>query len=122
MISRLRADPGLALCLLALALAVALDAATLGYGIVGYDDGWLVRDNWIVHHASSDSIRRTILFDLQSSPKRFVLTPRSTCTGASRSVGDGRLRPVERAIGSAGHHLTNLVLYVARDRRVVPRR
>ncbi len=106
-IARLRADPGLALCLLAIALAVALYAATLGYGIVGYDDGWLVRDNWIVHHASGDAIR-TILFDL-SSPKRFVLTPeylpvRDLSVMADFAVwGDW----------FAGHHLTNLVLYVA---------
>ncbi len=106
-LARLRADPGLALCLLAIALAVALYAATLSYGIVGYDDAWLVRDNWIVHHASGDAIR-TILFDL-SSPKRFVLTPeylpvRDLSVMADFAVwGDW----------FGGHHVTNVALYVA---------
>ena len=106
-VARLRADPGLALCVLAIVLAVALYAATLGYGVVGYDDGWLVRDNWIVQHASGDSIR-TILFDL-SSPKRFVLTPEYL------PVRDLSVM-VDFAVWGdwfAGHHLTNVVLYVA---------
>src|SRR5438445_10922687 len=55
MIDRIRRDPGLALLVLALVLAAALYAPTLGRGIIDYDDPWLVKNNWLVQHPSLHS-------------------------------------------------------------------
>ena len=106
-VERLRSDPGLALLVLAMALAAALYAPTLGRGLVNYDDPWLLRDNWIVQDLSWASLR-TIWFDLDS-PRRFVLTPeylpvRDMSVMLDYAVWGERY---------AGFHLTNVCLYLA---------
>jgi hypothetical protein len=61
------------LLLLAILLAAALYAPTLGYGIVSYDDPWLYQNNFVVRDASWDSIQ-TIFTDLDpKSPFRYML-------------------------------------------------
>jgi protein O-mannosyl-transferase len=106
-VARVRANPGRALLALALVLACALYASTLGRGLVGYDDGWLLHDNWIVQHASWSSLH-TIFFDLDS-PHRYVLSPEYL------PVRDLSVM-LDFAIWGhwyAGHHLTNLAIYLA---------
>ncbi len=106
MIDRLRRDPGLLLVLIATALVIVLYAPVIGTGIVGYDDSWLVAENWVVQHPSWSSMS-TIFFDLDS-PRRFVLAPEYL------PVRDLSVM-LDFAIWGhhyAGHHLTNLVLYV----------
>ncbi len=107
MVAWARRNPGLALLALAVAAAIALYAPTLGRGLVNYDDPWLVRDNWIVHHPSLASLR-AIAFDL-SPDTRFVL-------GAEYlPVRDVSIMFDCAVWGDAysGFHLTNLVLYLA---------
>lgn len=106
-LDRLRRDPGLVCLVLALALAAALYAPTLGRSLVSYDDPWLIRDNWIVQNASLHSIH-TIFFDL-GRDTRVVL-------GAEYlPVRDLSLMLDSTIWGNAyaGFHLTNLVLYLA---------
>ena len=86
---------------------VALYAPTLSYGLVNYDDPWLIRDNWIVQHPSWSSIR-TIFFELDS-PGRFTL-----------GVEYLPVRDVSVMLDFAiwgtsygGFHLTNVVIYLA---------
>jgi protein O-mannosyl-transferase len=102
----LRRDPGLALLVAALAAAAALYAPTLGYGLVNYDDHWLVRDNWILQDASWESIK-IVWFDL-ASPRRFVLTPEYLPVRDMSILLDfavwGDWYP--------GFHLTNLLVYL----------
>jgi hypothetical protein len=64
----IRRDPGLALLVLALALAAALYAPTIPRGALAHDDTWLLRDNWILHEPSL----HTIFLDT-SRPVRAVL-------------------------------------------------
>jgi protein O-mannosyl-transferase len=104
---RLRRDPGLALLLTALVMAIVIYAPTLGRGLVNFDDPWLVGDNWVLQDASWSSLQ-TIFFDLHS-PRRFVLTPEYL------PVRDLSVM-LDFAIWSdwyAGFHLTNLLLYLA---------
>ncbi len=105
--ARIERDPGGALLVLAIGLVVAIYAPTLGRGLVNLDDPWLVADNWIVQDASWASVR-TMFFDL-SSPRRFVLTPEYL------PVRDLSVMLDFAVWGTwyGGHHLTNLVLYVA---------
>ena len=70
LVRRVRRDPGLALLVLALALAFVLYAPTLGRGLVDYDDPWLYGGN-ILPSPSWASLH-TVLFDL-SSPQRYML-------------------------------------------------
>ncbi len=106
-LDRLRRDPGLGLLVLALLLATAIYAPTLGRGLVNYDDPWLYGDNWILQHASWSSLH-TVLFDLDS-PRRFVLTPEYLPVRDLSVMLDfaiwGDWYP--------GFHLTNLALYLA---------
>lgn len=107
LVERVRRDPGAALCALAVALAIALYASTLGRGIVNYDDASLYRDNWIVQHASWESLR-TIWFELDG-PHRFTLSPEYL------PIRDTSVM-IDFAIwGDAwgGFHATNLALYLA---------
>ena len=60
--------PGVALLVLALALAAALYAPTIPRGALAHDDHWLVRDNWILHEPALG----TIFLDT-SRPVRAVL-------------------------------------------------
>lgn len=105
-VGRVRRDPGAALLLLACLLAVALYAPTLGRGLVNHDDPWLVRDNWIVSDLSVASLR-TIAFDLDRDTRAVLgaeyLPVRDLAVMLDTAVwGDTY----------AGHHLTNIVLYV----------
>ncbi len=90
----------------AIAAAIVLYSVTIGFGLVNYDDPWLIGDNWIVHSASLSSLRR-ILFDL-SSETRFVL-------GAEYLPARDVSVMIDHAIWGGwygGYHLTNVVLYV----------
>ncbi len=105
-LTSLRRDPGLALAVTAVALAVAIYAPTLGAELVGYDDTWLVADNYVVQQPSAASLH-TIFFDLDS-PRRFVLSPeylpvRDLSVMLDFVVWGDRY---------GGHHLTNVICYV----------
>jgi protein O-mannosyl-transferase len=104
---RLRRDPGLALVAIALVSALALYAATLGRGLVNYDDDWLVRDNWILQQPSWSSLS-TILFDLDS-PRRFVLTPEYLPVRDLSVMFDFAIW----GTWFPGFHLTSLAIYLA---------
>ena len=56
MIDRLRKDSALGWVAIAVVVAVGLYAATVGRGLVSYDDTWLLRDNWIVQRVSWSSL------------------------------------------------------------------
>lgn len=100
-----RNDPGGAFVIAALLGTLALYAATFSRGLVNYDDTWLVRDNFLLHELSAETLY-TILFD--TSPEtRFIL-------GAEYLP----IRDLSIAIDFAiwgdwygGFHLTNVVLY-----------
>ncbi|MGE5181627.1 MAG: tetratricopeptide repeat protein [Acidobacteriota bacterium] len=107
MIERLRRDPGLALVVLALALALALYAPTLARGIIDYDDPWLVRDNWLLQHVSWHSLH-AIFFDT-STATRYGL-------GAEYlPVRDLSVMLDHAVWGHAywGFHVTNVAIYLA---------
>ena len=106
-ITRLRRDPGLALLVLALVVAAALYAATLGRGLVDLDDTWLVRDNWLVRDPSWSSLR-TIFFDLDLT-HRFALTPEYLPVRDLSVMADYAIW----GTWFGGFHLTNVVLYLA---------
>lgn len=99
----LRRDPGLALVVLGLVLAVALYAPTLRRGLVDYDDPWLVGGG-----APSLSSLHAIAFDL-SPPTRYQL-------GAEYLPVRDVSIAVDRAVWGTwypGFHLTNLAVYLA---------
>ncbi|CAN5798875.1 hypothetical protein BH11MYX2_BH11MYX2_15080 [soil metagenome] len=107
MLTRLRNDPALLALLCALVAVIVIYALTIGYGLVDYDDGYLIRDNWVVRDASWSSVH-TIFFDLDS-PRRFVLSPEYL-----------PIRDLSVMLDCAlwgdwlpGFHATNLVLYLA---------
>ena len=106
-IRRLAADRGRLLVVVAMAAAALIYLPTLGRGLVNLDDHWLVRDNWVVRDASLHSLR-TIFFDLDLA-HRFTLAPEYL------PVRDVSVMLDFAIWGDAfgGHHLTNLVLYVA---------
>jgi protein O-mannosyl-transferase len=102
-----RRNPGRFYLLLSVALALVVYAPTLGYGLVGYDDTWLIKDNWIVQEPSWGSLR-TIFFELDVE-KRLTLAPeylpiRDMSVMLDYWVWHGWY---------PGFHLTNLALYVA---------
>jgi len=101
-----RRDPGLALLVISVLAVIAVYAPTLHFGLVNYDDPWLVRDNWILRDASWSSLE-TVFFDLHS-PRRFVLSPEYL------PVRDLSIM-LDFAIWGdhyEGFHLTNLVVYL----------
>jgi hypothetical protein len=87
--------------------AIAVYAPALATGLVGYDDSWLVADNYIVQDASWESLS-TIFFDLDS-PRRFVLAPEYLPVRDLSVMLDFALW----GTNYGGHHATNLVLYIA---------
>lgn len=102
-----RRDPGAALLLLALALVVLVYAAAVPRGLVNYDDTWLVGDNFFLQHATWSTVP-SIFFDT-SKTTRFLL-------GAEYLPVRDVSVALDFAIWGtwyAGHHLTNLVIYVA---------
>lgn len=98
-------DPRLIL-LFALVAALAVYAPTLGRGLVDYDDGYMIRDNWVVKTPSLASAK-TILFDLDS-PKRFVLSPEYLPVRDFSIMLDAALW----GDWYPGFHITNVVLYL----------
>ena len=103
--ARLRGDLGLAFLLAALVVTVALYAATLGRGLVNYDDPWLVRDNLLLHDLSWSAIEK-VFFDFQSPLSR---------TGAEYLPVRDLSIMLDFAIWGdryAGFHVTNLVIYL----------
>lgn len=105
-VGRVRHDPGAALLLLACLLAIALYAPTLARGLVNHDDPWLVRDNWIVQDVSLSSLRK-IAFDLDRDTRAVL--------GAEYLPVRDLSVMFDTALWGdtyAGHHLTNLALYV----------
>jgi tetratricopeptide (TPR) repeat protein len=107
LLDRVRRDPGLGWLALGLLAALISYLPSLGYGLVKYDDAWLVRDNWIVQSTSWSSLR-TIFFDLDS-PKRYALSPEYLPVRDLSVMLDFALWG-ERY---AGFHLDNLLLYLA---------
>jgi len=101
-----RRDPGGFSLVVAVALAVLLYAPTLGYALVGYDDTWLLQDNWIVQTPSWHSLR-TIFFELDVE-RRLSLAPEYL------PVRDLSVM-LDYAIWGdwyVGFHLTNIALYL----------
>lgn len=100
-------DPGRALVLLAMVLAAALYAPSLGNDFVGSDDNWLVRDNPEVRDLDAAKLK-TIFFELAVEKRMVIGTEylpiRDLSTAADFAVW-GTWWP--------GHHLTNLLLYLA---------
>lgn len=92
--------------IVAVVAALALYLPTLVYGLVNYDDTTLVRDNWLVREPSLASLR-TIFFDLDVA-HRLALTPEYL------PVRDVSVMLDHAVWGDwyAGHHLTNLIVYV----------
>jgi hypothetical protein len=104
-----RAEPGIALLCLALALAIALYAPTLSRGLTNYDDPWLVRDNWLLRDRSWATVH-TIFFDLDlDSPRRIALTPEYLPVRDLSVLLDFALWGDHYA----GFHVTNLLIYLA---------
>ena len=103
----MKRDLGLACTILATLAAIAVYAPTLATGLVGYDDTWLVAENYIVQDASWASLS-TIFFDLDS-PRRFVLAPEYLPIRDLSVMLDFAIW----GTSWGGHHTTNLVLYVA---------
>ena len=108
MIEAARRHPGLWCLGLALVLATAIYAPTLGRGLVSYDDPWLIRDNFVVAHPSAASLH-AIFFELDPrSPVRFAL-------GAEYLPVRDLSVMLDVALWGdtyAGFHLTNLLLYL----------
>ncbi len=101
--SRLR-DPAVLGALVAIALALVLYGPTVGYGLTQYDDAWLVRDNTLVRDADVVAI-----FTDLSPSTRFVL-------GAEYLPVRDLSVALDLAVWGTwwgGHHLTNLLVYVA---------
>jgi hypothetical protein len=102
-------DPGLALVVLALLVAAALYAPTLGYGIVSYDDPILYKSNHILQHPSWSSLE-TIFTDLDpQSPFRYLLGFEYLPVRDLSVMLDFAIWGPDRY---GGFHLTNLVLYL----------
>jgi len=103
-----RRRPGALLVGLALVVAAAIYAPTLGRGLISYDDPWLIRDNFVVAHPSAEALH-TIFFELDArSPARFAL-------GAEYLPVRDLSVMLDVALWGdayAGFHLTNLVLYL----------
>ena len=107
LIERGRRDPGGALVVLALIAVAVIYAPVLGRGLVGYDDPWLVRDNYLVREPSWASLH-ALLFDL-SPTARLVLGVEYLPVRDLSVMADFALW----GIWWGGHHLTNLVAYEA---------
>lgn len=86
-------------------LVGALYLPSLGYGLVNYDDFWLIRDNELLQQPSLEAVG-AILFDL-SEPQRMRLG------GEYLPLRDLSVMADYVLWGQwyGGHHLTNLVLY-----------
>jgi Flp pilus assembly protein TadD len=95
------------LALVALVVAAALYAPSLGYGAVNYDDPWLIANNWILHDHSVASLH-TIFFDLGRDA-------RATLGAEYLPIRDLSVMADLAMWGTsyAGHHATNLALYLA---------
>lgn len=106
---RLRAlsDAGRLWLALAGCAALVLYVPTLAYGIVGYDDAWLVRDNWVLQEPSWTSLR-TVFFELDS-PGRYTLAPEYLPLRDLSVMLDFAIW----GDNFAGFHLTNVLLYLA---------
>ena len=107
MIAWIRRDPPRAIVGLALVLAAALYAPTLGRGLLDYDDAWLIRDNWIAGDLSLSSLRA--IFGDATVPIRSVL-------GAEYLPVRDVFVMIERALfGTAwpAYHAASLALYLA---------
>jgi tetratricopeptide (TPR) repeat protein len=102
-----RRDPGAALLLIALALVVLVYAAAVPRGLVNYDDTWLVGDNFFLQRTSWSTLH-AIFFDTTKTT-RFLL-------GAEYLPVRDVSVVLDFAIWGTwypGHHLTNLVIYLA---------
>lgn len=112
MLARLRAwitrDPGLALVVLGMLLAVALYAPTIGTGIVNYDDPWLYRDNFVLQNLSWDTVVAIFTDTDPASPLRHVLTPEYLPIRDLSVMVDFAIW----GTNYSGFHLTNVVLYL----------
>ena len=101
---RLARDPGLALCVLALGLGFALYAPTLGRGLVGYDDTWLVERDWIVQQHALGKVCCALDPGTRAVLGAEYLPVRDLSVMLDFAVF-GRMYP--------GHHLTSVLIYLA---------
>ncbi|HEY5922239.1 MAG TPA: hypothetical protein VIV11_11235 [Kofleriaceae bacterium] len=107
LLDRARRDPGLTFVVIAVVATVAIYAATLGRGLVNYDDPWLVADNWLLQRPSWSTLH-TIFFDLDS-PRRLTLSPEYLPVRDLSIMADFAMW----GDWYGGFHLTSLVCYVA---------
>jgi tetratricopeptide (TPR) repeat protein len=100
----IRRDPGLALLLAALAAAAVIYLPTLAYGLVNYDDPWLVHDNWLLR----DHALGRVWFDLDVDTRALLgaeyLPIRDVSVMLDFAIWGDHY---------AGFHVTNLVVYLA---------
>ncbi len=87
--------------------ALVLYLPTLAYGVVGYDDAWLVRDNWVLQEPSWTSLR-TVFLDLDSAG-RYTLAPEYLPVRDLSVMLDFAIW----GDSFGGFHLTNVLLYLA---------
>lgn len=100
----MKRDPGLLLLGLALALAMALYAPTIARGIVNYDDPWLIADNWIIQNHDIGKVFTDTSVDTRAVLGAEYLPVRDLSVMLDDTLwGDWY----------GGHHLTNLVVYLA---------
>ena len=103
----MKRDAGTLFAIAATLVAIAIYVPTLATGLVGYDDTWLVADNYIVQDPSWASLS-TIFFDFDS-PRRFVIAPEYLPVRDLSVMLDFAIW----GDNYGGHHATNLALYVA---------
>jgi tetratricopeptide (TPR) repeat protein len=103
----MKRDVGLWCLAAAVLLAIFIYAPALRYGLVGYDDTTLLHDNWIVQEPSWASLRT--IFGALDVTGRLTLAPEYL------PIRDLSVMLDYAVWGDwyAGHHLTNLVLYIA---------
>lgn len=100
----MKRDAGLLLLGVALALVVALYAPTINRGLVNYDDPWLIADNWIIKNHDVGKVFVDTTIDTRAVLGAEYLPARDISVIFDDVVW-GRWY--------GGHHLTNLVLYLA---------
>jgi tetratricopeptide (TPR) repeat protein len=102
----MKRDVGLWYLGAAVLLAIVIYAPALRYGLVGYDDTILLHDNWIVQEPSWASLRT--IFGALDVTGRLTLAPEYL------PIRDLSVMLDYAVWGDwyAGHHLTNLVLYI----------
>lgn len=100
----MKRDAGLVLLGLALGLAIALYAPTISRGLVNYDDPWLIANNWIIKQHDVGKVFTDTTIETRAVLGAEYLPVRDLSV---------MLDDVLWGDWYGGHHLTNLVIYLA---------